>query len=388
MALSFEVLATDGEARRGRLQTAHGVIETPAFMPVGTLGAVKGLTVQELEDAGASVMLANLYHLTLRPGIDVIEELGGIHAFTGWNRPILTDSGGYQVWSLSPLRKIDPDGVTFRSHLDGSTVRFTPESVALSQARMGVDIAMVLDECPPHSISEKEAATSLELTNRWAERARRVWPKDATGGLFGIAQGSSFEHLRRRAAEELTALDFDGYAIGGVSVGEGIEHRRRAVEWTAPALPTHKPRYLMGLGTPLDLLHGVQHGVDLFDCVMPSRHARHGAIFTHDGVIKIKNARYRNDPSPIDPHSSWPLAGRYSRAFLHHLFKSREITASVIATLVNIRFYLDFMAELREGAESGTLADLAADVRRRFGSDDRPGQTGRSGSDQSGGSSA
>ncbi|MEO1366300.1 MAG: tRNA guanosine(34) transglycosylase Tgt [Acidobacteriota bacterium] len=368
MALTFEVLARCGSARRGRLTTAHGVIETPAFMPVGTLGAVKGLTVQELEDAGASVMLANLYHLTLRPGIDVIEGLGGIHAFTGWNRPILTDSGGYQVWSLSPLRKIDRGGVTFKSHLDGSTARFTPESVVESQARMGVDIAMVLDECPPHSISEKDAAASLALTQHWAERSRAAWPSDAGGGLFGIAQGSSFEKLRLKAASDLAELDFDGYAIGGVSVGEGLEPRRRAVEWTAPALPEEKPRYLMGLGTPLDLLHGVMHGVDLFDCVMPSRHARHGAIFTRDGVIKIKNARYRDDPTPIDVHSSWPLAGRYSRAFFHHLFKSREITASVLATLVNIRFYLDFMAELRECAESGTLAEMAVEFGRRYGS--------------------
>lgn len=366
MALSFELLATDGQARRGRLHTAHGVIDTPAFMPVGTLGAVKGLTVQELEDAGASVMLANLYHLTLRPGIDVVESLGGIHAFTGWNRPILTDSGGYQVWSLSPLRKMSRKGVVFKSHIDGDMVEFTPESVATSQARMGVDIAMMLDECPPYPIAKADAEKSLNLTNHWAERARKAWPDDATGGLFGIVQGSVFEDLRLRAAKELTDLDFAGYAVGGVSIGEGIEHRRFAVECATPALPTHKPRYLMGLGTPLDLLHGVQHGIDLFDCVMPARHARHGNLFTRDGVIKIKNARFKDDPAPIDPHSSWPLASRYSRAFFHHLFKSKEITAAVLGTVLNLRFYLDFMADLREGVELGTLATLAEDFVRRY----------------------
>ena len=366
MALEFQVLAEDGVARRGRLSTPHGVIDTPAFMPVGTLGAVKGLTFQELEDAGASVMLANLYHLTLRPGIDIIERLGGIHAFTGWHRPILTDSGGYQVWSLSPLRKMSREGVTFKSHLDGSMVRFTPESVAESQARMGVDIAMMLDECPPYPIEKADAEESLNLTNHWAERARKAWPDDAGGGLFGIVQGSVFEDLRLRAARELTDMDFAGYAIGGVSVGEGVEHRRFAVECTTPALPTHKPRYLMGLGTPLDLLHGVQHGIDLFDCVMPARHARHGQLFTRDGVIKIKNARYKDDPTPIDPHSSWPLAQRYSRAFFHHLFKAKEITAPVLGTLLNLRFYLDFMADLREGVELGTLATLAEEFVRRY----------------------
>lgn len=366
MALQFEVLARDGAARRGRLTTPHGVIETPAFMPVGTLGAVKGLSVQDLEDAGASVMLANLYHLTLRPGIDIIEELGGLHTFTGWNRPILTDSGGYQVWSLSPLRKISREGVDFKSHLDGSPARFTPESVVESQVRLGVDIAMVLDECPPFPIDEAGARESLGLTLHWAERARAAWPDDAPGGLFGIAQGSVYENLRLRAAKELTALDFPGYAIGGVSVGEGVEHRRFAVEVTAPALPEDKPRYLMGLGTPLDLLHGVRHGIDLFDCVMPARHARHGQLFTRNGVIKIKNARYKNDPRPVDEESTWPLSRRYSRAFLHHLFRSKEITAAVLATLHNIRFYLDFMTDLRQCVELGTLATLDEDFVPRY----------------------
>jgi len=365
MSLSFELLAQHGQARRGRLATPHGIIETPAFMPVGTLGAVKGLTVTELEEAGASVMLANLYHLSLRPGIDTIEKLGGIHNFTGWQRPILTDSGGFQVWSLAKLRKIDAGGVSFRSHLDGSLLRFTPENVVSSQQRMGVDIAMVLDECPPWPIEHAAAAKSLDLTLSWAEKARRSWDDSRPGGLFGIAQGSAYEDLRLRAAARLRELDFHGYAIGGVSVGEGIAHRRQAVEWTAPALPEDKPRYLMGLGTPLDILHGVMHGIDLFDCVMPARHARHGMLFTHSGPVKIKNSRYKDDASPIDIASSWPLARRYSRAFFHHLYKSGELTAAVLGTLLNIRFYLDFMADLRERVPLGTLTSLATELAER-----------------------
>ncbi|MDA8016412.1 MAG: tRNA guanosine(34) transglycosylase Tgt [Thermoanaerobaculia bacterium] len=355
MPLEFEVLATDGKARRGRLTTPHGVIETPAFMPVGTLGAVKGLSVDDLEQAGSQIMLSNLYHLTLRPGIDVIESLGGIHGFTSWDRPILTDSGGYQVFSLAQRRKLDRQGVTFRSHVDGDKVRFTPETVVESQCRLGVDIAMMLDDCPPWPIDEKKAAQSLELTLHWAERARSAWPDDQAGGLFGIVQGSGFPELRRRAVDAMTPLDFQGYAIGGVSVGEGPELRRGVVEWIGHLLPEDRPRYLMGLGTPEDIQHGVSHGVDLFDCVMPARHARHGQLFTAEGVIKIKNARYKDDPTPLDAESTWPLAQRYSRAFLHHLFRTKEITAHVLATVVNVRFYLDFMRQLRERVESGTL---------------------------------
>jgi queuine tRNA-ribosyltransferase len=365
MSLDFEVLDTCGQARRGRLTTPHGVVETPTFMPVGTLGAVKGLTPEALEEAGASVMLSNLYHLTVRPGIETIERLGGIHAFTGWRGTILTDSGGFQVFSLAQLRKIDPDGVTFRSHHDGAMLRFTPESVVESQCRLGVDIAMILDECPPWPISEKDAAKSLDLTLRWAERARLAWPKDQPGGLFGIVQGSAYEALRLRAAERMAEMDFPGYAVGGVSVGEDKVHRRQVVEWTAPALPAHKPRYLMGLGTPLDLLHAVQHGVDLFDCVMPARNARHGLLFTRQGTLRIKNARFRDDPRPVDEACGCPLCQRQSRAFLHHLVKAKELTGAVLATLHNIRYYLDFMADLRQGVQLGTLANLAAEITDR-----------------------
>ncbi len=360
--LSFEVVATDGQARRGRLTTPHGVVETPAFMPVGTLGAVKGITPDRLEGLGAQVMLSNLYHLTLRPGIDLIEGLGGLHRFTSWTGPILTDSGGYQVFSLAGLRKIDDDGVSFRSHIDGTPLRFTPESVVEAQCRLGVDMAMVLDECPPWPVTEGEVAAAVERTGRWARRSREAWEgRDATkraGGLFGIVQGSAFQGQRERSAAEIASLGFDGYAVGGVSVGEPEELRRKAVEWTTPLLPRDRPRYLMGVGTPGDILHAVRHGIDLFDCVLPARNARHGNLFTRGGVVKIKNARYRDDPLPPDPDCRCPTCRRVSRALLAHLVRSKEITGLVLATVHNLSFYLDFMAEIRQATASGALATL------------------------------
>ena len=355
----FRVVATDGAARRGRLETAHGVVETPAFMPVGTLGAVKGLDPLRLAELGASIQLANYYHLALRPGIDTIADLGGLHAFCGWGGPILTDSGGYQVFSLARLRRIDDRGVTFRSHLDGAELRLTPERVALDQGRIGVDVAMVLDECPPWPASEEEVAAAVERTTAWARRSRQAWRAPASR-LFGIVQGGVFPLLRERAARDLVALDFDGYAIGGVSVGEPARDRRRVVEITTPLLPADRPRYLMGLGTPLDILHAVENGVDLFDCVLPSRNARHGSLFTPDGPLRIKNARFRDDPRPVDADCPCPCCRAVSRAFLHHLFRSGEITAKVLATAHNIRFYLDFAQALREAIASGTMADRAA----------------------------
>ena len=370
MPLSFSVVARAGSARLGRLETPHGVIETPAFMPVGTLGAVKGLTPQALEEAGASVMLANLYHLSLRPGIARIAELGGIHSFSGWQGPILTDSGGFQVWSLAALRKVDRDGVTFRSHLDGSALRFTPESVVEDQRRLGVDIAMVLDECPPWPVTEDAARASLERTLGWARRARAAW-SGGPGGLFGIAQGSTHRALREEGAQALAGMEFDGYAIGGVSVGEGVEERRLAVEWTAPALPEGAPRYLMGVGYPEDIAHAVSQGVDLFDCVLPARNARHGVLFTREGLLKIKNARYASDPLPPDPDCSCPACSRISRAFLHHLVRSGELTGAVLATMHNIRYYLDFMGQLRQAIRSGTFACQPASL-VASGSDEVP----------------
>jgi len=356
----FTVDAVSGAARRGRLATAHGVVETPAFMPVGTLGAVKGVPPQALGEAGAEIFLANLYHLSLRPGIDVVEAVGGIHRFTGWDKPILTDSGGFQVWSLGGLRSVDPDGVTFKSHLDGSPLRFTPEGVVGMQERMGVDVAMVLDECTPWPVAPEEAARSWERTLAWARRAQAARRQGSGTALFGIVQGSTFEALRREAAAALSALPFDGFAIGGVSVGEPAELRRAVVEWTAPALPADRPRYLMGVGYPEDILHAVAQGVDLFDCVLPARNARHGVLFTREGVLKIKNACYKDDPRPPDPACSCPLCSRLSRAFLHHLTRSGELTAPVLATLHNLRYYLDFMAELRQAISLGALTERFA----------------------------
>ena len=361
MEFAFEVFASDGKGRRARLTLPHGVVETPAFMPVGTLGAVKGLSPSDLEAAGASIMLSNLYHLSLRPGIEVIETLGGLHEFTGWQRPMLTDSGGYQVFSLANLRRVGVDGVTFRSHLDGAELHLTPESVVQAQRRIGVDIAMVLDECPPWPVTREAAAASLDRTHQWAIRSRQAW--QGTGmSLFGILQGSTFPELRQRAAEQLSELDFGGYAIGGVSVGEPTRERRAVIELTAPLLPTGKPRYLMGVGTPRDIVHAVQQGVDLFDCVLPSRNARHGMLFTRQGLVRIKNARYREDSRPVDPDCSCPVCRRVSRALLHHLIRSGELTGAVLATQHNVRYYLDFVMHLREAIASGTLSRVAASV--------------------------
>ena len=364
-SLEFEVTARSGSARAGRLRTAHGEIETPAFMPVGTLGAVKGLGPDNLKDAGAQVMLSNLYHLSVMAGIDRIETLGGVHAFSGWSGPILTDSGGYQVFSLSTLRKVDRGGVTFRSHHDGSLYRFTPESVVEMQERLGVDIAMMLDECPPWPVTRRVAERSLARTQSWAEQARSVWRGGDTA-LFGIVQGSFFPELRERAARDLVELDFPGYAIGGVSVGEGTELGREVVASVTPILPEERPRYLMGLGRPIDILRAVEQGVDLFDCVLPSRNARHGLLFTRSGPLRIKNARFRDDPRPIDPDDPRGNQLGISRAFLHHLFRSGEVTAKVLATRHNLLFYLDFMRDLRQSLMSGSFADHASVLAARL----------------------
>jgi queuine tRNA-ribosyltransferase len=357
---SFAVAARDGRARTGSFATAHGAIATPAFMPVGTLGAVKGLGPWQLEELGADVMLCNLYHLALRPGVERIAALGGLHAFTGWRGPILTDSGGFQVWSLAHLRALDEDGVTFRSHLDGSPLRFTPEGVAGMQAALGVDIAMVLDECPPAGAPRERLDEAALRTRRWAERARAAWR--GPGALFGIVQGGVDRDLREREAAALSGMGFDGLAIGGVSVGEPLALRRAQVEWTAPALPEGRPRYLMGVGTPADLFHAVSWGVDLFDCVLPARNGRHGLLYTRAGVVRIHNARHREDPGPLDPECGCPVCRRLSRAFLHHLFRAGELTAPALGALHNLRFFLDFMGDLRKAIRSGRLAGLAAAV--------------------------
>jgi queuine tRNA-ribosyltransferase len=338
-------------------------------MPVGTAGAVKGLTPEALAANGAQVMLSNLYHLALRPGIDVVERMGGLHAFSGWSKPILTDSGGFQVFSLSRLRTVDEDGVSFRSHVDGAELRFSPESVVRDQERLGVDVAMMLDECPPGTASRNEVARALRTTSGWARRAREAWSEGSTR-LFGIAQGGVFPDLREEAVAELVKLDFAGYAIGGVSVGEPSPQQRLTVRHTASLLPPEKPRYLMGVGTPLDILHGVLHGVDLFDCVLPSRNARHGFLFTRKGPIRIKNARFREDPGPIEASCPCPACSGVSRAFVHHLIRTGELTGTVLATQHNIRFFLDFMRDLREAIASGATATWAQEFSLAYGPDD------------------
>ena len=335
-------------------------------MPVGTLGAVKGLSQDALAAAGARILMTNLFHLLERVGAERIAGLGGLHEFTGWDGPLAMDSGGYQVFSLAGLRRVDDRGVTFRSPHDGGAVELTPERVVEFQQRVGVDAAMVLDECPPWPVDREEAAAALRRTNLWARRSLDRWgAAGGTGGagaagLFGIVQGSFFEDLRSRAAEDLAGLPFDGYAIGGVSVGEARELGRRAVSWAAPALPEDRPRYLMGLGTPEDILHAVRQGIDLFDCVLPSRNARHGTLFSSAGIVRIKKARYRDDPRPIDPACGCPVCRRHSRAFLHHLFRCGEITGKVLATEHNVSFYLDFMAGLRRAIAGGALAEFEA----------------------------
>ncbi len=360
--MRFEILARDGAARLGCLETAHGTVETPCFMPVGTLGAVKGLGPEALRGLGAEVMLSNLYHLAMRPGIELIESLGGLHRWSGWDGPILTDSGGYQVFSLTELRKVDRDGVTFKSHHDGRMLRFTPEGVVDMQRRMGVDISMMLDECPPWPVTEAEAAASLDRTQAWAERAAAAHAKTRIPGvhLFGIVQGSFYPGLRERAVRHLRELDFDGFAVGGVSVGEAKTLGRDVVRETTPELPEDKPRYLMGLGTPEDLAHAVACGVDMFDCVLPTRSARHGLLFTRQGEIRIKNARFKTQDEPLDPDCDCAACRHVSRAFLHHLFRCGEITGKVLATEHNLRFFLDFMGDLRKALLSGNLAETAA----------------------------
>ena len=358
--LRFRVERRDGLARLARLGTPHGEVETPAFMPVGTLGAVKGMGHDRLLASGAQILMTNLFHLLERVGAERIAGLGGLHGFIGWDGPLAMDSGGYQVFSLAGLRRVSDGGVMFQSPHDGSRVELTPERVVEVQDLMGVDLAMVLDECPPWPVEHEAAADALRRTTLWALRSldRRRAAGPGAAGLFGIVQGSFFEDLRLRSVADLAALPFDGYAIGGVSVGEDRELGRQAVSWVAPALPEDRPRYLMGLGTPEDILRAVRLGVDLFDCVLPSRNARHGTLFTSTGMIRIKTARYRDDPRPVDAACACSLCSRHSRAFLHHLFRCGEITAKVLATEHNVHFFLDFMAGLRRAIASGGLGDL------------------------------
>ncbi len=351
---AFQLIGRDGAARRARMTTAHGTVETPAFMPVGTQGAVKAVTSGELVTCGAQIVLANTYHLHVRPGHELIRELGGLHRFMNWGGPILTDSGGFQAFSMKGRTTVDEDGVTFRSHLDGSFVRLTPESSMDIQAALGSDVAMVLDECPPLPAGRDAVEAAVARTTRWARRSRDAYR--GSGVSFGIVQGGTDDALRERSAEELSALDFSGYAIGGVSVGEPPEAIARIARFTSARLPEARPRYLMGVGRPEDLVEAVAGGVDLFDCVMPTRNARNGTLFTSEGRVNIKREQYRSDPRPLDPACSCEACAHYSRAYLRHLFVSNEILASRLNTIHNLAFYLGLMAAMREAVAAGTFA--------------------------------
>lgn len=359
--MTFRLTASEGRARTGILDTPHGQVETPAFMPVGTQGTVKAVEHRELEELGAQIILGNTYHLYLRPGPEVVAKGGGLHGFTGWKGPILTDSGGYQVFSLTDLRTIEEDGVRFRSHLDGSEHRFTPESVVDIQRALGSDIMMVLDECPPYPSSYDYAKESNELTLRWARRCREYAEQHGPvhgnrQALFGIVQGGTYPDLRERCARELMAMDFDGYALGGLAVGEPAETMYDVVELCEAILPSEKPRYLMGVGTPENLLEAIDRGMDMFDCVMPTRNARNGMLFTRDGSLNIRNAAFKADFTPIDPECRCYTCSRHTRAYLRHLFQAKEILALQLATLHNLSFYLGLMRDARAAIQSDTFS--------------------------------
>ena len=346
---SFNLISTDGAARRGEFVTPHGRVQTPAFMPVGTQGTVKGLSPGDVRDTGAEIVLGNTYHLMLRPGAERIAALGGLHKFMNWPLPILTDSGGFQVMSLSELRKVDERAVTFRSHLDGTMIELTPERAIDIQILLGADIAMQLDECLRLPALRQEIDRAMQLSLRWAERSKRAFESMAREGhaLFGIVQGGDDPTLRADSARALTDMDFHGYAIGGLAVGEPQEIMLRIVAETTPMLPPDRPRYLMGVGTPHDLLEAVARGIDMFDCVLPTRNGRHGMAFTRHGAINLGNARHANDPRPLDAESPHPVARTYSRAYLHHLTKANEILGAVLLSTINLAYYQTLMTGMR-----------------------------------------
>ncbi len=358
----FELLATDGQARRGRVTTPRGEIRTPAFMPVGTAGTVKAMYPEQVRETGADVVLGNTYHLMLRPGAEEVAALGGLHEFMRWPHTILTDSGGFQVMSLAKLRKMTERGVTFQSHIDGSKHELTPERSIEIQGLLGSDIQMQLDECTRHPASHAEADASMELSLRWAERSKSAFGGKTHQALFGIMQGSVYEDLRERSAKALVELDFPGYSVGGLAVGEGQAEMLRVLDACVHILPKDKPRYLMGVGTPDDLLKSVARGIDMFDCVMPTRSGRHGQAFTRFGKINLRNARHADDPGPLDEQSSCPAARDYSRAYLHHLIRCGEFLGSMLLTRINVAYYQDLMAGARTAIEAGAYADYCAGV--------------------------
>jgi queuine tRNA-ribosyltransferase len=373
--LQFELLRAEGQARRGRLTLNHGVVETPVFMPVGTYGTVKGVLPASLEAMGAQIILGNTFHLWLRPGIDVLKQFGGLHRFESWQRPILTDSGGFQVWSLGAMRKISEEGVKFASPVNGDKLFLTPEVSMQVQHALNSDVVMQFDECTPydtagHVTTEKEARVSMELSLRWARRCLTEFTRlENPNALFGIVQGGMHEHLREESLAALADLALPGYAIGGVSVGEPKEEMRRIVAHTPHRLPSDKPRYLMGVGTPEDLVEGVAAGVDMFDCVMPTRNARNGHLFTRFGDLRLRNARYKTDEDPIDPTCGCHACANFSRAYLHHVERCGEMLAPMLASIHNLHYYVNLMREVREALDAGTFAAFA----KRFHDDRQRG---------------
>ncbi|SDS17268.1 tRNA guanosine(34) transglycosylase Tgt [Bradyrhizobium canariense] len=360
----FDLVATDGAARTGRLTTPHGVVRTPVFMPVGTAGAMKGVHWREVRDAGADIVLGNTYHLMLRPGAERIAALGGLQVFTGWQGPMLTDSGGFQVMSLSELRKVSEAAVTFRSHIDGAKIELSPERSIEVQRLLGSDIAMQMDECVRLPAERDDIERAMQLSLRWAERSKRAFETAPPGYmLFGIAQGGDIPELRQASARGLVDIGFHGYAIGGLAVGEPQSVMLAMIEEVAPILPPDRPRYLMGVGTPDDLLEAVARGIDMFDCVMPTRNGRHGVAFTRFGQVNLRNARHADDPRPLDEESPWPSARNCSRAYLHHLVKSGETLGAMLLSEINIAYYQQLMHDIRSAVSEGRFADLREHIR-------------------------
>ena len=370
----FNVAATDGMARTGSIQMMRGEIRTPAFMPVGTAGTVKAMLPENVRATGADILLGNTYHLMLRPTAERVSKLGGLHKFMNWDRPILTDSGGFQVMSLTELRKMSEEGVTFKSHLDGSKIMLTPERSMEIQRLLGSDIVMCFDECTPFPATHEEAEKSMELSMRWAQRSRDGFDSGeehaSRSALFGIVQGSVYEDLRFRSIEALGEIGFDGYAVGGLAVGEGQKTMFDVLDFTMPKMPQNAPRYLMGVGKPNDIVGAVERGIDMFDCVMPTRSGRTGQGFTRRGAINLKNARHKNDTRPIDEACSCPACTQYSRAYVHHLIKAGEILGAMLLTWHNLQFYQDLMAGLRSAIAEGRLTAFANDFRARYAEGD------------------
>ncbi len=375
MSFRFQIEARDGKARAGRFFTPHGEVQTPVFMPVGTVGTVKGVPQDVLEELGVEILLNNTYHLFLRPGVEMVRQLGGVQKFMAWDRPILTDSGGFQVFSLSDLRKVTEEGVAFRSHLDGSSHFFSPESAIAAEIGLGADIIMAFDECTEHPAEYARTQASMEMTLRWAARSKKHFEEhkqevpwyakrgEQTQTLFGIVQGGMFPDLRRESAQRTVELDFPGYAIGGLSVGEPRPMTYEMVDNAIRFLPGDKPRYLMGVGTPEEIVHYVAMGVDMMDCVLPTRAARHGLLFTSEGRITIKNARFASDEGPLDPNCGCKVCARYSRAYLRHLYASNELLAQVLNTIHNLAYYLDTMRKVRQAIKLGEFATFLSGVR-------------------------